>query len=174
MKSKTEKLFGIMNVLTWIVYIGLCIRTGSIIISYFVSIGNAEAAKDLYKGMDLYAYRNYSFLHYTFLVVYKVALYAVQAYAAFLIIDLLKGLKSINRPFTDNVVQLMQKISYCIVCLWLVTMAFNIHTSILEKETGISVSPISGEFVFLAGIVYVFAQVFKRGAEIQSENELTI
>jgi hypothetical protein len=32
----------------------------------------------------------------------------------------------------------------------------------------------TGEFLFLAGIVFVIAQIFKRGIEIQTENELTV
>ena len=32
----------------------------------------------------------------------------------------------------------------------------------------------STEFLFLAGIVFVIAQIFKRGLEIQNENELTV
>jgi hypothetical protein len=33
---------------------------------------------------------------------------------------------------------------------------------------------VSGETLFLAGVVFVIAQIFKKGVEIQSENELTI
>lgn len=33
---------------------------------------------------------------------------------------------------------------------------------------------ISGEFIFLAGVIFIIAQIFKKGIELQSENELTI
>ena len=173
MKSKTENLLTAMNILAWIVFIGLSITAGSIIVSYFVSIGNAQAAKNLYRGMDLYAYRQYSFVNYTFVVGYKIILYIMQAYIAFLMTSLLSRL-NISRPFSADVVKLMQKISYSILCVWLVSMAYNIHIAILEKSYGVVATYISGEFIFLAGIVYVLAQMFKRGVEIQSENELTI
>ena len=173
MKSKTEKLLTIMNILAWIVFIGLLIVAGSIMICYFVSIRNPQAAKDLYKGMDLSAYRQISFGHYTFVVGYKVILYITQAYIAFLMTRLLSRL-NIIRPFNAEVVKLMQKISYSILCVWAVAMVHNIHVAILEKSYGVVATYISGDSIFLAGIVYILAQMFKRGAEIQSENELTV
>ena len=173
MKSKTEKLLRVMNILAWVVFIGLLIVAGSIIISYFVSIGNARASKDLYRGMDLSAYRQHSFAQYTFVVGYKVILYITQAYIAFLVASLLSRL-NIYKPFNADVVKLMQKISYAILCVWLVAIVHNIHVGILEKSYGLVATYISVDSIFLAGVVYVLAQMFKRGAEIQSENELTV
>jgi len=173
MKSKTEKLLRVMNILAWVVFIGLMIVAGSIIIPYFVSIGNAQASKDLYRGMDLSAYRQHSFAQYTFVVGYKVILYITQAYIAFMVTSLLSRL-NIYKPFNADVVKLMQRISYSILFVWLVAIVHNIHVGILEKNYGLVATYISVDSIFLAGVVYVLAQLFKRGAEIQSENELTV
>jgi hypothetical protein len=143
------------------------------LISYFVSIGNPEAAKNLYKGMDLYAYRQHSFVHYSFVVGYKVILYITEAYIAFLMTILLNTI-NISKPFNVGVVKLMQKISYSILCVWLIAMVHNTHVAILERSYGLVATYIPGDSIFLAGIVYVLAQMFKRGVEIQAENELTI
>ncbi|MBN2635649.1 MAG: DUF2975 domain-containing protein [Prolixibacteraceae bacterium] len=32
----------------------------------------------------------------------------------------------------------------------------------------------TGPFLFMAGLVFVISQIFKRGVEIQSENDLTV
>jgi hypothetical protein len=96
-----------------------------------------------------------------------------QAYIAFLMTRLLSKL-NISKPFNADVVKLMQKISYAILCVWLITLIYDIHVAILEKMHGLVATYISGDFIFLAGIVYVFAQMFKRGIEFQSENELTV
>jgi hypothetical protein len=173
MKSKAENLLMVMHILAWVVFIGLVTIAGSIIISWFVSLGNSQAAKDLYKGLDLSAYRQHSFVQYTFVVGYKVVWYITQAYIAFLMTSLLSKL-NIARPFNADAVKLMQKISYSILCVWLVAMAYNIHVGILEKRYGLVATYISGDSIFLAGIVYVLAQMFKRGVEIQSENDLTV
>lgn len=173
MKSGSETLLKIMHVLAWVVFIGLMIKAGAVVFSYIVSITNLLASKNLYKGLDLSAYREHSFTQYTIMVVYTTTLYCMQAYIAFLMTKLLSTI-NISRPFNITVVTLMHRISYTIVGIWLLAMVHNIHTSILEKNYGIEANPISGEALFLAGIVYILAQMFKRGLEIQSENELTI
>jgi hypothetical protein len=53
-------------------------------------------------------------------------------------------------------------------------MIYDIHVAILEIVYGIKATYISGDVLFLAGMVFVFAQMFKRGVEIQRENELTV
>jgi Protein of unknown function (DUF2975) len=173
MKSKAENLLTVMLILAWIVFIGLVAIAGSITISWFVSIRNGQAARDLYKGLNLYPYLQHSFVQYTLVVFYKVIWNVTQAYIAFLMTSLLSKL-NISRPFNADVVKLMQRISYSILCVWLVAMAYNLHVGILEKQYGITASYISGDSIFLAGIVYILAQMFKRGVEIQSENELTV
>lgn len=173
MKTRTEKLLKIMNILAWIVFVGLMIQAGAVAISFFVSISNPDAAKNLYQGLDLFAYRQQNFLHYSLLVGYTVFMYVVEAYIAFQMTRLLSGL-NISKPFTMEVVILMQSISYSIVIVWIIAMIYNIHAGILEKIYGLSAKLISGNFLFLAGIVYVFAQMFRRGVELQTENELTV
>ena len=173
MKPKAENLLIVLNILSWIAFVGIAIKAGSFIISYIVSIGNPIASKNLYNGTDYSAYRDQSFAHYTFIVLYKVAFYVMQAYVAFLLTRLLSKL-NISRPFSTDVAALLQKISIYILGIWVLAMVNNIHIAILDKLYGIVPIYISGDFIFFAGIVYVLAQLFKRGVEIQSENELTV
>ena len=53
-------------------------------------------------------------------------------------------------------------------------MLHNIHVGILERVADIKPEHIAGEFIFLAGMIYVLSELFKRGAEMQTENELTV
>ena len=170
---KTEKILKTMHILSWIVFIGLCIKTGAILISYFVSIGNPEAAKNLYAGLDLSEYYNHSFRQYTFIVSYKVALFATEAYIAYLVTKLLTSL-SLEKPFNIEVQKLMQSISYSIFNLWILAMIHNSHVQFIGKRYQFSMDLFSSDFLFLAGVIFIFSQIVKRGIEIQSENELTI
>ena len=162
-----------MNVVAWIALIGLSIKAGAILISYGVSLGNEDAAKDLYEGMSYFAYKQNSNVQYTILVFYRVLQYSLQAYIAFLVIKLLSNL-NIDRPFNSDALKKMQGISYCVIFIWAIVVAHNIHVGILESTTGIKATLLSSEFVYIAGIVYVFSLLFKRGLELQSENDLTI
>ena len=170
---KTEKILKFMHILSWIVFIGLCIKTGAILISYFVSIGNPEAAQNLYAGLDLSEYYNYSFRQYTFIVSYKVAIFATEAYIAYLVTKLLSTL-NIQKPFNLEVQKLMQSISYSIFNLWILALVHNGHVQFVGQKNNFDLNLFSSDFIFLAGIIFIFAQIVKRGIEIQSENELTI
>ena len=52
MKTKTDKILAAMNVVTWIVFIGLMIKAGGILVTYGVSIWKPEGAKSLYEGTE--------------------------------------------------------------------------------------------------------------------------
>ncbi|RKE98597.1 DUF2975 domain-containing protein [Ichthyenterobacterium magnum] len=173
MKNKTEKLLKGMYFITWLVFIGLMIKAGAILISYFVSIGNSEVSKNLFDGLDLLAYRDYSFIQYSFIVGYKVLLYAIEAYIAFLIIKLLSQL-DLQEPFNSKVQVLIQQVSYSIFYLWVLAIIHNAHVQFLGKRHGFSMDLFSSDFIFLAGIIFIFAQIVKRGIDIQTENDLTI
>ena len=173
MKTRTEKLLKAMNIVAWIVFIGLLIKTGTIIVNYFISMNSKVAAENLFGGINLSDYRDFSFVQYTFIVAYKVALFAIEAYIALLLTKLLSGLNLTN-PFNHTVQELTQKISYCIFYLWIIAIVHNAHVQYLGKKHDFPIDLFSSDFIFLAGTVFIFAQIMKRGIEIQNENELTI
>jgi|TARA_B110000902_G_C14164611_1_gene534487 hypothetical protein len=170
---KTKKLLKIMHVLAWLVFLGLLIRVGTIITTYLLSINNGEASKNLFEGLDLSTYRNHSFTQYSLIVGYKVLIFAIEAYIAFLVTKLLSKL-NLKEPFNLNVQKLMQKISYSIFYLWIIAMVHNTHVQFIGIRYKFPMELFSSDFIFLAGIIFIFAQIVKRGIELQSENDLTI
>ena len=162
-----------MKFFSWFAFIGLMIKAGAILVTYLLSINNAEFSKDLYEGMNLFEYRNYSFIQYTFIVGYKILLFATEAYIAYLVIQLLRKL-DIKQPFNLDVQQFMQQISKGIFYLWIIAIVHNTHMQLIGKKHNFEMDLFSSDFVFLSVIIFIFAQIVKRGIEIQSENELTI
>lgn len=170
---KTVKILKVMHILSWIVFVGLCIKTGIILTSYFISIANPEYAQNLFEGLDLSQYYKHSFWQYSSIVGYKVLLFSIEAYIAFLVTRLLSTL-NLEKPFHKSVHQLMTKISVSIFYLWILAIAHNAHVQFLAKRYNFSMELFSSDFIFLAGIIFIFAQIIKRGIEIQQENDLTI
>ena len=162
-----------MRFLAWLAFIGLLIKAGAIIMSFGVSIQNPEASKDLYQGMDLSRYLDASFTHYTIIVFYYIILYLLQAYIALFVAKLLTEV-NLDKPFTMSVVAILHKISITIFGVWILAMVHNLHVILLDKYADIKAEPFASEYIFLAGIVYVLSQLFKRGAAMQRENELTM
>jgi len=173
-KTKTETILVVMNVLTWILFIGLMIEAGAILVSYGVSIVNPTAATKMYKGLDFYSLSQYDFWHYTGIISLKAAILIIEAYTAFLVIKVLSAIK-ITNPFTMDVAQRLEKIAYMLILAWGAIILYNGQLKWLSKEVaGLQERSLSAELIFYAGLVFVIAQIFKKGVEIQTENELTV
>jgi len=173
-KTRTEQILTVMHILAWVAFVGYMIEAGAILVSYGVSLINDEAAKDLYKGINLYNLRQLNFWSYTGSVSFMIALSLMKAYVSFLVIKTLSKVNLMN-PFTIEVAKKLEKISHVLLEIWIVSMLSNAHTSWLLKTTGgLQGEWVKGDFIFMAGLVFVLSQIFKRGVEIQSENELTV
>ncbi|HET8809684.1 MAG TPA: DUF2975 domain-containing protein, partial [Flavobacteriaceae bacterium] len=54
MKTNTKTILSVMEVLTWIAFIGLCIKAGALLFTFIMSLfWNPLAAGDLHLGLDL-------------------------------------------------------------------------------------------------------------------------
>ena len=78
-------------------------------------------------------------------------------------------------PFKIEVAWILEKVSYVLLGIWLLDTLSNVHSSWVLKQTGVLPGDWdAGEFLFMAGLVFIISQVFKRGVEIQAENDLTV
>ena len=88
-QKRTQLILQVMNVLFWIVFIGLCIKTGALLISFSVSMFiNPVAAKDLYMGLNLSALKQYDLYQYFFLAAAFIIITGLKAYIAYLVIKI--------------------------------------------------------------------------------------
>ena len=174
MRTKTGTILILMNIVAWLAVAGFIIKAGAILISYSISIGNPEGAKNLYNGLNMYNLRQFNIWHYTGVILHMIILLGLEAYTAFLVTRVLSKIKMAN-PFTIEVSKILERISYVILAIWVVSILYNSHVVWLAKQvTGAQPDLISDEFLLIAGVVFVFSQIFKKGVELQSENELTV
>jgi hypothetical protein len=179
MKTSTKQILKVMNVLSWIIFIGLCIRTGAIIYSFFVSLFfDPVSAKDLYVGLNLSDIKEFDTMHYLTLVLLIIFLSTLKALLFYRVIKIFMKINFVQ-PFSTEVVQLITKISYIALTIGMLTIAAACYALWLSGKGVVLKTLLSylgggPEFLFLAAIVFVISLVFKRGIEIQSENELTV
>ena len=174
MKSKTYSIFQVMLVLAWLACCGFIVKAGAIAISYVVSISNPAGAQNLYMGLDFSPIKQYNFWQYTAAVVLMIAIALLEAYTAYLVTRALSKIK-LSQPFTPEVSVVLVQISIIMLYTWITAMLYNVHQSWLSnKIVGMHPNYIPGEFILMAGVVFVMAQIFKKGVELQTENELTV
>jgi hypothetical protein len=162
-----------------VVFIGYCIKAGAIaivsIISFFV---NADATENLYMGLDLYTLYEFNNIHFISLVLLLIFITSLKAYIFYLMIKVFLKINLIH-PFSNEITKLISKIGAVAIQTGISIIFVSSYIEWVGKrfEHYIPVGGFLGsslEYIFMGAIIYAIAQVFKRGVEIQSENELTI
>jgi predicted PurR-regulated permease PerM len=172
---KTKQILELMKVGSWIIFIGFCIKAGAILFSTIVSLYlNPESAENLYLGLDLSKLYLYSQQYYIYLISFIVAIAILQAYLFWLLIRTLSKIY-FKHPFTVEVAKMISQIAYYTLLTGIIAVIADSYESWLSKK-GIPTYHDWGasELLFMAGILFVIAFIFKRGVELQQENDLTI
>lgn len=173
-RTSTSKVLKILHIVTWAAFIGFAVKGGAFIWAFAYSLYKPSVAGHLYNGLNLSNVRDYSMLHYALLTILIAAPLVLNAYIAYLIGKLLSAIR-ISHPFTEEIADLLEKISYFIFGAWVLALLHNFYIDWLSQNIpNLPEQPIPVDFIFLAGVIFVFAQVFKKGVELQSEKDLTI
>ena len=172
---KTNIIMKVMNIIFWIVFIGLCLETGALLVSLFVTLFiNSNGAEDTYMGLDLLDLYNFNVEHYIGVASFSITLSALKAYLAYLVIKLFMKF-DLNYPFNEKTASVITLMSHYALSIGVVAIiAENYANRIMRQGLTLQIDWGAEQFLFFAGIIYIIALVFKKGVEIQSENELTI
>jgi Protein of unknown function (DUF2975) len=176
MKTQTKTILTVLKYLALIGAIGFSIECGSQIISFIVSFYNPEYGTKFYKvNPKLFELYNFKKGYFIGVMSLTIAFSAIKAFIWYYIFDFLKKL-SLKNPFTNEISHKIQKTSYLLFDLWVVSIIGNNYMKFVSENSMIDlVNNFNyGEYFFMAGIVYIISQVFKRGVELQEENELTV
>jgi hypothetical protein len=172
---KTTQILNVLKVLVWIAFVGYCIEAGGLIVSFAISCVKPETARNLYTGRDYYNLYQLNFNYYTLTISFLIALGIMKSYVWYLTIKVMSDI-NLKSPFDMDKSQLLERIAYLLLGISIVGLLGNIYRDWIRKKAFESFgqsNPIE-EFLFMAGLVYIVSQLFKRGVEIQSENELTV
>lgn len=175
MTTTNSTILKVVHVMFWIAFIGLCIKTGAILTSFFVSLFvNDIAAGNLYLGLDLTEVFTFSKTYYIYIVSLLVTLTGLKAYIGYLIIKFFLKF-NLEKPFDAALTPIFMKISHVALTTGLLALVANGYSKwLIKKGTSIPVDWSGNEILFFAGVIYLLALVFKRGTELQTENDLTV
>lgn len=172
---KTKEILVVLKVVAWIAMIGYAIKCGAIIISYLVSLKNPIAANDLYEGLSYYDLHHQNFWSYTAVVSFVVVVLGIKVEVWIQAINLLSDFK-FEAPFQRKTIKVFEKIGYSLLTIAIVTIIGNSYIDWVNRHYELNYQQFNSteESLFAAGIVYILSQIFKRGVELQEENELTV
>lgn len=178
MSKNQDFVIKALYVVSWIIFIGLCIESGALIFNFTYAIVNPIAAQNIYKGLDLSVLHQKQFAHFIGLMSFIVVISTLKAYLFYLVVKIFMKLNFV-KPFSAEIARLIEKISLEVFSIAIVGILAKQYTKklvILGYDISFANEYWSdtGAFLMMAAIVYLIAQIFKRGIELQNENDLTV
>ena len=177
--SKTNTfVFNVLHVVAWIIFVGLCIEAGGLIVNFVFSLYNPEFVQNLYQKLDLSEMHKQSkpvfFTMYSFVLAI-----AILKAILFYVVVVLMGKIDLSKPFNSFASKQISRMSYLTLSIGLLSyIARESSKNLIHK--GFDTEPLnqfwadSQAFILMAAVIYVIATIFKKGIEIQNENDLTV
>lgn len=177
--SKTNNfVFWGLYVVAWLIFVGLSVEAGGLLVNFFFSLYKPEFVQNLYQKLDLtemyQASRLAFFGIYSFILIISI----LKAWLFYVVIRLMHKM-DLSRPFNTFVVRQISQISYYTLSIGLLSyiarqltknlMHYGFVTDNLNQFWADSQA-----FILMGAIVYIIATIFKKGVDIQTENDLTV
>jgi hypothetical protein len=178
MSKRNDAILKVLNVLSWIIFIGLCIEAGALIFNFVLAIFKPIATHNIYKGLNLSEMYETHFSHFIGIMSFSVALSVLKAYLFYLVVKIFMKLNLVE-PFNTEIAKLIERISYEAFAIAIVSIIAHEYTRRL-MQSGYEVSIAekfwndTTAFLMMAAIIFVISQIFNKGIELQNENDLTV
>ncbi len=180
-KITGQQLLKVLYVLSWIIFIGVCIEAGGFIVTTIFTMLKPNAAHYLWQQVDLSTLYQYDSGHFFVEKLFMIIVAVMRAFMFYLIVKILHEKKlNMSKPFNREVGRFIFNVSYLALGIglfsywgvkyteWLVTQGVKMPDIASLRLGGADV------WLFMGITLLVIAQIFKRGIEIQTENELTV
>jgi hypothetical protein len=177
MKKFNNIVFTALYIIAWVIFVGLSIEAGGLIVNFVFSIFKPAFVGNLYQKLDLS--KMYQQSKWVFYGIYSFVLFiaVLKAVLFYSLIDLLHKI-DLAKPFSNFVSQKIIQISYY-------TFSIGIFSHIAKELTkylsyNFEIDKLnqfwedSGAYILMSAVVYVIAAIFKKGIDIQNENDLTV
>jgi hypothetical protein len=178
MSQTNNFVFKGLHIVAWVIFVGLCIEAGGLIVNFIFSIYKPEFVQNLYQKLDLSEMYNRGKLAFFSMYSFILFISLLKAYLFYMVIRLLSKL-NLSKPFNSFVSEQIIQISYCTFSIGILSyIARQIAKSL--QHYGYVIDNLnqfwsdSQAFILMAAVIYIIATIFKRGVEIQNENDLTV
>ena len=177
--SKTNNIvFKCLHIVAWLIFVGLSIEAGGLVVNFIFSLYKPEFVQNLYQKLDLsemYERSEWAFFSmYSFILVI-----AILKAVLFYVVIMLMIKIDLSKPFNSFVSKQISKMSYYTFSIGLLSYiaqqsAKNLmhHGFVTDNLNQFWAD--SEAFILMAAVIYVIATIFKKGIEIQNENDLTV
>lgn len=178
MSPTNNFVFTVLKIVAWIIFVGLSIEAGGLIVNFVFSLLKPEFIQNLYQKLDLtevYKKSKWDFYNiYSFILsisILKVVL--------FYVVSMLVTKINLSKPFNEFVSKQISLISYYTLSIGLLSYIARKSLKNLPhyKIVGGNLNQFwedSQAFILMSAVIYIIALIFRKGIELQNENDLTV
>jgi hypothetical protein len=177
--SKTNNfVFNGLKIVSWVIFVGLCIDAGGLLVNFFFSLYNPEYVHKLYQKLDLS--EMYERSKWAFFSMYSFILFIaiLKAYLFYIVISLMHKI-DLSEPFNSFVSKQISQISYYTLSIGVFSYIARQSARNLQHH-GYTIDSLnqfwadSQAFILMAAVIYFIAVIFSKGVENQEELNETV
>ena len=178
MSKRNNLVFKGLHIVAWVIFVGLCIEAGGLIVNFIFSLFKPEFVQNLYQPLDLtemFKDNKWAFFGiYSFILSISI----LKAFLFYIVIRLMHKM-DLTKPFNTFVSDQLLQISYYTLAIWLFSfiarqIAKNLMHHGFDTDSLNQFWADSQAFILMGAVVYIIATIFKKGVDIQNENDLTV
>lgn len=181
MKTRTRQILSVLYVLSWIIFVGVCVEAGGFMVNAFFALANPSVVKNLWHETDLSDLFRYNHRYFFAMNLFMGIVAVLKACIFYLIIKILHDKKlNMTQPFNREMGRFLFRLSFLALLAGLFSGWGVTYAEWLVRK-GVTMPDIrylhlggADVWLFMSVILFVIAQMFRKGIELQSENELTI
>lgn len=179
MMSKTNNfVFWGLYVVAWLIFVGLSVEAGGLIVNFFFSLFKPEFVANLYQKLDLTEMYKDSQMAFFGIYSFILTISVLKACMFYTVIRLMHKM-DLSKPFSTFVAKQFSQISYYTLSIGLLShIARQLVNGLMNH--GFVTDNLnqfwadSQAFILMGAIIYIIATIFKKGVDIQNENDLTV
>ncbi len=177
--SKTNNFIFIgLKIVAWVIFVGLSIEAGGLIVNFIFSLTNPEFVPNLYQKLDLS--EMYERSKWAFFSMYSFILFIaiLKAFLFYIVVRLVTKI-NLEKPFNTYVAKQISLLSYHTLSIGLLSY-FARQAAKNLQHYGFVIDELnqfwadSQAFILMAAVIYIIATIFSKGVEYQEEIEETV
>lgn len=178
MSKSNHFVFKGLYIVAWIIFVGLSIEAGALIVNFVFNLFKPELVKNLYEKLDLTGLydRNPWVFYQMFSFILTIAV--LKALLFYTVIMLMHKM-DLAKPFSPFVSEQITRLSYYTFAIGILSYMARQSAKRLD-DLDAAVATLnrfwadSQAYILMAAVIYVIAIIFKKGVELQTENDLTV
>ena len=182
MSLKTDYIFKSLNFLSWLIFIGVCVEAGGFIFNtFFTLLLDPVGAGKFWVEVNLSELYSFNQRDYVTVTTIMIIVAVMRALMFYFIVKIFHDKNfNLSQPFNEAVRQFILRIAYLASGIGLFSFWGANYTEGLVRQ-GVKMPELqylrlggADVWLFMGITLLIIAQIFKKGIELQNENDLTV